>query len=85
MSLRQQFEQHLRVEGNLVIPLPARISGIDDLADLVALQSVILAAPPADERHWADLQSLGGDDLLMRPCEPEETVRALAVAVCRAQ
>ncbi len=63
----------MRVEGNLVVRLPARIGGIYDLADLGALQPVIVAGPPDDDRLWAGLRSLGGYDLLMKPLEAEET------------
>jgi DNA-binding NtrC family response regulator len=58
---------------------------LGEVADMGALLPVIVATRRADHRLWAEFLSLGGYDLLMKPFEPEETVRVLAMAVRRAQ
>jgi DNA-binding NtrC family response regulator len=57
---------------------------LGEVVDMNASQPVIVATRRADHRLWAEVLNLGGYDLLLKPFDPEETVRVLAMAMRQA-
>ena len=56
------------------------VAFIDGLVQLNLQSAVIIASQHADNRVWAQVFNLGAYDLIVKPFEPTEVLRAVALA-----
>ena len=91
-----QSARSVRQAGRLLASLPIKVVLTErilqdgtwsDVLDIAAAgpwpPPVIVGSHDADERMWAEVLSLGGYDVLLKPFEPTEAKRVVELAVRR--